>query len=65
MTLVIERERDVLKECDALQGGGVTWADVIHRTKIAGKPSAIVKKDTKLHTSKLFREIILSKQSNK
>ena len=63
---MIEKERaDVLKECDALQDGGVTWADVVRRTKIADKPSAIVKKDTKLHTSKLFREVvILSKQSN-
>ena len=58
-TMVIEKERD------ALQADGVTWADIVHRTKKTGKPSTIVKKQTNVHTSKLFRDIILLKQSNK
>ena len=53
------------KRRHALQVEGVTWADVVRRTNIAGKPSTIAKKRTNVHTtgSKVFREIILSKQS--
>ena len=46
---------------------GVTWADVICKTtKVASRASTIVKKHTNLgEMNKMFRRIILSKQSNK
>jgi hypothetical protein len=65
-TVTIEEDPDVLREHGGTrQEGGVTWADVLRRTKSAGKPSTIVKEDTKVDKKgRLFRGIILSKQSH-